>query len=85
MGDICGNGKYWLTFSVLKLADNHPLCQLGVFPSIHLSVCIRNALYLDSRLSILAVARRGFIWPSYWGEDVVNGLSNEQIQVSCSG
>lgn len=43
---------------------------------------VRNALRLGSRLSIPAVARRGCAGAAIPVDDVVNGLTDEQIQVS---
>ncbi|KAG7238471.1 hypothetical protein INR49_030744 [Caranx melampygus] len=42
---------------------------------------VRNALRLGSRLSIPAVARRGCAGASIPVDDVVNGLTDEQIQL----
>lgn len=43
---------------------------------------VRNALRLGCRLSIPAVARRGCAGAAIPVDDVVNGLTDEQIQVS---
>lgn len=43
---------------------------------------VRNAIRLSSRLSIPAVARRGCAGAAIPVDDVVNGLTDEQIQVS---
>lgn len=43
---------------------------------------VRSALRLGSRLSIPAVARRGCAGASIPVDDVVNGLTEDQIQVS---
>lgn len=46
---------------------------------------VRNALRLGSRLSIPAVARRGCAGAAIPVDDVVNGLNEDQIQVSNAG
>lgn len=46
---------------------------------------LKNALRLGSRISIPAVARRGCAGASIPVDDVVNGLTDEQIQVSQPG
>lgn len=43
---------------------------------------VRNVLRLGSRLSIPAVARRGCAGATIPVDDVVNGLTEDQIQVS---
>ena len=43
---------------------------------------VRNALRLGSRLSIPSVARRGCASAGIPVDDVVNGLTEDQIQVS---
>lgn len=43
---------------------------------------VRNALRLSTRLSIPTVAKRGCAGAAIPVDDVVNGLTDEQIQVS---
>lgn len=46
---------------------------------------VRNAVRLASRLSVPAVTRRGCAGAAVPVDDVVNGLTDDQIQVSRSG
>lgn len=43
---------------------------------------VRNALRLASRISLPAVSRRGCAGAAVPVDDIVNGLTDEQIQVS---
>lgn len=45
-------------------------------------LAVRNALRLGSRISIPAVARRGCAGAAIPVDDVVNGLNEDQVQVS---
>lgn len=46
---------------------------------------VRNALRLASRISLPAVSRRGCAGAAIPVDDIVNGLTDEQIQVSHTG
>ncbi len=72
--------------------QKHPLCHLQMhfchFTCRYVSswiLAIKNTPRLSSKLSIPAVARRGCAGATIPVNDVVNGLANGQIQVSCIG
>ncbi len=61
------------------------LCPISYWITRINMFAVRNALRLGSRLSIPAVARRGCAGAAISVDDVVNGLTDDQIQVSHTG